>query len=259
MATSWLMPSEADSRRFGLKVVRCRLETPLADPDRARAELRASGADLLVLRVPSGDVCTPRELARAGAELIYADSLVYYATSLPASAPVVGHERFSVRLATAQDAACIERLSTEAFAGYRSHYAANPRLGQRGDVSAGYAEWAVGHLMSADADKPVWVAEEDGSLIAYATVQLSHPLGSAEVVLNAVRPDQQGRGVYTFLLAAILDAVHGMGLNSVRISTQLANLRVQRVWCRLGFCIEAAYDTYHLNIAPPGPGSRTQP
>nr|MBP6597425.1 GNAT family N-acetyltransferase [Arenimonas sp.] len=211
--------------------------------------IQASGADVLVLRVRSGDVATPRALAAADAELIYADSLVYYGIS-----PGRGRDALQpppgvvVRAAAASDEASIDRIARLAFRDYASHYAANPRLHRPGDIALGYAEWAVDHLRATDPCKSTWVAEADSQVVAFATVRSPAAPDVSEVLLNAVSPGHQGRGVYPALLSGILSGLQSRGVAALRISTQLANVRVQRAWSRLGFEIESAYDTYHLNF-----------
>ncbi len=250
MAADWLSVSEADSRRFGLRVVRNRPELLIPDAATARADIKARGADVLILRVRSGDVATPRALSATAAELIYADSLVYYGITLgrgrgTGQPPPAG---LLVRTATVDDEAGIGSISRLAFQDYASHYAANPRLHRPGDIALGYAEWAVDHLRANDPHKSTWVAEEGGKVVAFATVRSHATPGESEVLLNAVSPGHQGRGVYPALLSGILSGLETQGMAALRISTQLANLRVQRAWSKLGFVIEKAYDTYHLNF-----------
>lgn len=250
MAADWLAVSDVDSRRFGLRLVRNRLDRAIPDAATARADIHASGADVLVLRVRSGDLATPRALAAAAAELVYADSLVYYGIAPgqardarePPPAGVV------VRAAVADDEASIHRIAGLAFRDYASHYAANPRLHRPADIALGYAEWAVDHLRANDPCKSTWVAEEGGQVVAFATVRSPAAPDASEVLLNAVSPEHQGRGVYPALLSGILSGLQSRGVGALRISTQLANVRVQRAWSRLGFMIESAYDTYHLNF-----------
>lgn len=250
MAADWLAVSDADSRRFGLCVVRNRPELEIPDAATACADIHACGADVLILRVRSGDVATPRALATTAAELIYADSLVHYGIQL-GQARGAGQPPPSgllVRAAVVDDESSIGGIARLAFQDYPSHYAANPRLNRPGHVALGYAEWAVDHLRANDPHKSTWVAEQGGKILAFATVRSTTTPGVSEILLNAVSPEHQGRGVYPALLSGILSGLQNQGMLALRISTQLANLRVQRVWNQLGFVIENAYDTYHLNF-----------
>lgn len=259
MSADVFVVSELDSHRFGLRIARCRLDAPINDSGLARQTLRAMNVDVLVLRVRSGDVSTPRELARGGGKLIYADSLVYYSIVPSHSERRNLESGVSIRRTTAGDATVIGELARAAFSRYPSHYAANPLLASRGDVGAGYAEWAMSHVLDSDVLLPAWVAEHDGAVVGFVTVKQSADRKDAEILLNAVHRDFQSRGLYTSLLFEILRVLHEDGVRLLRVSTQLSNIRVQRVWSRLGMTLERAYDTYHLNLRSEEDQGRTEP
>jgi GNAT superfamily N-acetyltransferase len=66
-----------------------------------------------------------------------------------------------------------------------------------------------------------------------------------EIVLNAVRPELGGRGVYGWLVSEALALAAGRGASRMITSTQLNNYAPQKVWARLGFCHERSFYTFH--------------
>ena len=67
-----------------------------------------------------------------------------------------------------------------------------------------------------------------------------------EIVLNAVRPESQGHGLYPALVIAALH--RSVELEAVRciVSTQVGNVAAQKVWVRTGFEPSHAVHTFHL-------------
>ena len=82
------------------------------------------------------------------------------------------------------------------------------------------------------------------------TVRISHynkndNTEEFEIVLNAVHPAAQGKGVYTALVRAALLLAKDAGARRMIVSTQINNYAVQRVWTRLGFFHSSSLYTFH--------------
>lgn len=233
--------SPLDSRRFGIRVKR---GTLLPDSDIASAvdAIEADDADLLIFRVPAGETALPTALQRQGHAVIHADTLVYYSADLSQSAHASTEHK--VERAREHHRQEIAEIATAGFRDYRSHYSANPLL-PVDLVLSGYVEWAQSRLARDGANGETWVVTDEGKVAGFATCDVS--AASVEIVLNAVHPDHERRGLYGMLLRHIQHEYSRRGLKELLISTQIWNYGVQRQWSRAGLRLFKAYDTYHLD------------
>jgi ribosomal protein S18 acetylase RimI-like enzyme len=105
----------------------------------------------------------------------------------------------------------------------------------------GYVDWCLslieksGHVM--------WVATENGKVAGFIAVRLDP--SAAEIVLNAVSPNFQRRGIYDSLVKAAGQSLFQDGISNVQVSTQLSNLAPQKVWIKNAMCIDSAVYTFH--------------
>jgi len=126
-----------------------------------------------------------------------------------------------------------------AFAGYQGHYQADPRL-DRAAADAGYVDWARRSIAGAD----VLVVEDEGAIAGFLTMEPSDD--GTEIVLNGIRPDTQGRGLYAALVIGALRRSAKLKAPRCTVSTQVWNVRAQKVWIRVGFEPTQAVHTFHL-------------
>lgn len=241
--TTILNDSALDSRRFGIKVARGQVSAGTPSDDIV-TEIMASDAYLVILRTDAGDSGAIVRLQRMGWPVIHADSLVYYGLDLTA-VPIEPMPE-SVWQATEADQDAIHEIAEYSFAGYRSHYAANPLLPQD-EILAGYIEWAKSRLAPGNSGACTWVVAAEGSVAGFATCDLAADRSTVEIVLNAVHPRFSRRGLYGRLLKGILHHYASQSFRRLVISTQLWNYTVQRQWTRAGLVLERAYDTYHID------------
>ena len=178
---------------------------------------------------------------------IHADTLVYYQLSLTDYEPKpLRNGELVFAEATADDARELEALAAGTFAGYVSHYHANPRL-DPALILAGYAEWATSYLAGDGHDRITWVARRGGAIVAFACCSHDEQKQECEIVLNGVHPAHSGGGLYGDLIRYTQAQYRGRGYRTMKISTQVWNLAVQKVWNREGFVFNQAYDTFHIN------------
>jgi ribosomal-protein-alanine N-acetyltransferase len=78
-----------------------------------------------------------------------------------------------------------------------------------------------------------FLVEEDGLLIGWAG--LATVGGQGDVLTIGVRPESQGRGVGTRLLAALLDEATVRGCGEVFLEVRADNDRARRLYERFGF------------------------
>lgn len=237
-----LLRSAPDSARFGLEVLRGRLDA--VEPKALANALVAADADVAILRIPAGQSARIHELRRWALPVLHADTLVHYRCDLSRHVPAaLRNADLALSLASDDDLPELKSLVAATFHGYNSHYHANP-LFPREDVLAGYQEWAEGHL-SRDGGA-LWIARREGRIVAFAACQ-DHADGEAEGILYGVAPEAAGGGVYGDLIRHTQAVARARGARSMTVSTQVGNYAVQKVWAREGFNLYEALDTYHVN------------
>lgn len=247
MSTHVLELSEVDTARFGFRMARGRLEADEDVSDRLIREIHEHRYDIEILRVPAGALQTLRGATQRGMMPIHADTLVYYEASLSGSISRP-HDNAGIRyeLATAKDVQGVARVAAEGFAQYRNHYHANTLL-EPNAILEGYVQWATSNLVRQGEGQVTYVARSGEQTLGFIACRLSRETNVCEVILNAVAPACQGRGIYTQGLAHVMSVVSAAGYRRLMISTQVWNYRVQQVWARLGMSLYQAYDTYHFN------------
>ncbi|UTY58016.1 GNAT family N-acetyltransferase [Massilia sp. erpn] len=235
-----LQLSPLDQQRFGPVTAKA----TLADSDSAaavQAWCRAQAVQLLIARLPTSAIALTQALEAGGARL--ADTLVYYTRkALAASAPDLP-AGYRWRLATAADADAVAALAGLTFAGYAGHYHADARL-DRAAADAVYADWAANSCRSAAVADAVILLEAADGIAAFATLK-DRGQHVFEGVLFGVHPQHQGRGLYHCLMQLSQHWAAAGGFTQMLVSTQVTNLSVQKVWCRLGFEPSASYYTFH--------------
>ena len=156
-----------------------------------------------------------------------------------------------VRLATADDASALAKLSADAFSDPKSsfnRYLNDPHL-SREAVREVYGVWAATSMGGPAADV-TFVTEASEGLTGFITLVLPKTDGIATVPLNAVVPQQRGKGLYAKLVAAALSHAWKHGAKRVRIRTQLQQLAVQRAWYRLGARPIGSAHTWNAWLGP---------
>jgi ribosomal protein S18 acetylase RimI-like enzyme len=150
--------------------------------------------------------------------------------------------RVLIRKSIPSDKEFVGSVAREAFENYPNHYLANQRL-EPSAVTQGYGEWA--ERCVDDPFTMVLVAIVDDSIGGFIATKVDNQ--SAEVVLNAVHPRFEGRGIYQNLLQHTCRLVLEAGGHSISISTQISNQRVINIWIRSGFVLQETFNTFHLS------------
>ena len=231
--------NELETARFGVVAAHVvDTTTDIATIDHIAGQL---GVELLTARIDVGDLPIAHRFEAADFRLM--DTLVYYGrpvSRLSARATPIGT---SIRLAERADVNAVGRIARAAFRDYVGHFHADPRL-DGGAADAAYVEWAETSTVSADATRPVLLSCGQEAVLGFLTMRdIGDPL--AEIVLNAVDPKEQGRGIYTSLVEAALLHAEKAGTERLIVSTQINNFGVQRAWAQLGFIHERSTYTFH--------------
>lgn len=238
-----LKPAPLESARFGLRTFRATVTS--IDTDALFEELVACHVDVAILRLPTRDSNQIQNIERYGLRAIHADTLVSYACRLQEhESKPLQNPGLQIDLARVDDEQAIIALIKAVFLDYPNHYHANPLL-DRAAVLDGYCEWALTHI---GGDNVVsWVARVDGRLAAIACSSFDASEGVCHGVLHGVHPDFSGSRIYTDLIRHTKNYFRNRGYRLLKISTQVGNLTVQRVWVREGFVFDEAFDTFHIN------------
>ncbi|HSS05646.1 MAG TPA: GNAT family N-acetyltransferase [Rhodanobacteraceae bacterium] len=235
--------SRAESARFGLRVFRAELDA--VDAGVLVEALKRDRVDVAILRLPADAIASINELREYGFAPIVADTIVRYDIDLPAPRADLD-EAVSLRDATPADAPLLESLAREIFAGYVTHYHANP-LFPASKILDGYGEWAASHVSSERAGSAAWLVEMCGEIAGFSCYRLDTERAEAFGVLNGVLPSMRRQGVYRAMLRRMFRdfAVRGMG--HFAIATQVQNVSVQRIWAAEGLSLRRTDNTVHIN------------
>jgi len=229
-----------ESARFG--IIAARVIDPGARPEAIEAAALDMRVQLMTVRIPVSDLARVHAFEAAGYRLM--DTLVYYRRDLDHLPPKwTLPAEISCREAAHEDSGNVASVARAGFTGYLGHYHADPRLDSAA-ADAAYVEWAESSTVNASPATPVLVAETAAKTVGFLTLRQNTP-EEMEIVLNAVDPAFQGRGIYGSLVSEALELAKSRGSSRVITSTQINNYAVQRVWSRLGFCHEQSMYTFH--------------
>jgi GNAT superfamily N-acetyltransferase len=235
-----VVASPIESSRFGLRVGRCNLDAPIHLDTLSSA---CAGYDLVVLRCPADVVTMPAHLTRlSGFVAFTADHLCVWEWQGQQAPRVPAPVGWRIDRPGGRDE--VADLIRASFAGYRSHYLANPLIDPAAALD-GYCDWAV--RLADEPGAGVVLRHDAGAAMGIALVDWSGDL--PDVRLAGMHPSVQARGLYAVLLGAVIAQSLERGLHGVQISTQSNNVRVMRAWTRMGFVPTATLATYHLTRA----------
>lgn len=241
---SILTRSPLDSDRFKLNIARAKIYNFKAKA--LASELIASDYDIAIVRLPSGESSRVAELMNWALPVLHADTLVYYLCDLTKYQPLsLRNSDLHFSKGSIQDMPELESLILSTFQAYKSHYHANPRF-PPDKILAGYQEWASNHLQGEG--RSLWVARRNENIVAFAACQYLDAL-TFEGVLYGVLPEAAGAGLYGDLIRHTQTVAKSNGCSTMKVSTQVNNFAVQKVWAREGFYLSEAWDTFHIQSA----------
>jgi hypothetical protein len=237
-----LIHSDVESRRFGLSVARAVFTGDVPAKEILEQVFRER-IDVAILRIPAEKSSEAAAFERRGIPTVTSDTLVYYFADMEKTEPnPLRNSDLSFERLGPSNVHALDALVETTFAGYISHYSANPFL--RSGLLPGYLEWARS-FAGDDPERFGWLASRDGEPAAFATCSCRGEEG--EGVLYGVSPDASGGGVYGDLIRFTQRALKDAGCSTMKVSTQVQNFAVQKVWSREGFVMKEAYTTIHLN------------
>ena len=231
--------SQLESERFGVRAARAHVVPESLS--RVLDFCAAEKINLLIARCAAGDLAAAQAMETHGFLLM--DTLVYYGFDLSKKAIPEDTRDFLVRPLQPEDKDQVRTVASAAFRGYMGHYHADPRLDRR-QCDETYASWAERSTTLKAAADEVLVAEHSGTIVAFATLRMNSPR-EGEGLLFAVAPEYQKRGVCRALMIHSLLWCRSRRATRMLISTQVTNISMQKVWCRVGFEPSHSYYTFH--------------
>lgn len=202
------------------------------------SEFIATDYEFASCRVPTSDLQTLQLLLKSGFFLV--DTLVYYKTSTEKHS----HEDTGATSCIEQKHLIDQVVDTAklSFNGYPSHYAMDPRL-NRDRAAEIYIDWAKRCCTDKEVATDVRVLLDNSKVAAF--VALKKYTSHGEVLLAAVLPSHQGRGMLQRLLRSTVAWGKEMGISEVYYSTQIQNISAQKALTRQGWEISHSFYTLH--------------
>jgi ribosomal protein S18 acetylase RimI-like enzyme len=227
--------SAIDSDRFGARIYR--VATDSLDEARAvRAFVSANRVDMIIARCPTTAIDVAQLWESEGFYLT--DTIVYFnggTRQFEEQAPE------GTRLLDDADLRSLEAVAQAGFTDFGGHYHADPRLDDD-QATAAYVDWTL--RCARDPTFEVWVAGRTGDVTGFLALQ-RQPDRRGEIVLNAVAPDSQRRGIYESLVRAAGASCRRQGITELVASTQITNVAPQKVWARCGLEPRSSFYTFH--------------
>ena len=235
--------SALESNRFGLRIYRGSLEA--IDVPEILSFLFSEEVDIAILRIPSVNIGVLSKLNEAGIPYLVADTLVYYSCDLLCHEPkkIINHDLVFTETKN-EHINKLDNLVKKIFIGYQNHYNANPFLNKK-DILEGYQEWVRNYITDIHDGRISWIIKKNESPVGFIACSFANE--KCEIVLNGVHPNASGQGIYSDLIRFTQKYFREKGFRTMKVSTQVHNYAVQKVWVREGFFVEKSYNTVHLN------------
>ena len=233
--------SELESNRFNMKIARATMGD--IDLRSINSFIVKNNIDVTVVRIPCEKLDQVNRLEKMGYPFFQADTLVYYSTNFEKYSPKETRNKdIQFHRAVAGDSTRISNLIDVIFPGYTNHYNSNPFIDKK-NIMEGYKEWVINFI---DAEnKIVFIITRNGKDIGFASCSVEN--GVAEGVLYGVIPEAAGGGVYSDIIRYTQGYMIDKGISSMKVSTQVQNYAVQKVWAREGFFLAESFATIHVN------------
>jgi hypothetical protein len=234
--------SPKESLRFGYKIYRAVLNN--FSPSEIKSKILRNRIDILIIRVPTEKLKILTGLTHIGFPYLVADTLVYYHIDLKSYEPQeMKNADLKFKRLKPDHIPALDILVSDIFQDYQNHYTNNPLLAD--NLVEIYQEWAHDYIVDESKNKCGWLIERKNYYVGFATCTFDGEC--SEVVLNGIIPSETGKGIYGDLIRFILLYFKQNGYASLKISTQVNNLAVQKVWSREGLTMNQSFLTLHIN------------
>lgn len=236
-----IFKSEKESKRFQMNILRASMES--LDIKTLNNAILENHTDLTILRLPCENLPQISKLQNLGFPYFQTDTLVYYYVDFNEYQPKeLKNSDLTFDFAIDQDKNILSELVDKIFPGYTNHYNSNPYIDKQ-NILEGYKEWVIDFIGAEN--KYVFLVKKQGEIIGFATC--TNENNEAEGVLYGVLPTASGGGVYSDIIRYTQSFMKDLGVNIMKVSTQVQNYAVQKVWSREGFFMKKSFATVHIN------------
>jgi hypothetical protein len=233
--------SDLESKRFKLNILRANVEE--INVKELKLRIFDNNVDVTILRISSSNSAMIPKLDYLDFEYFQADTLVYYSLNLEKYKPhSLKNQDLTFVKATTDDAIVLRRMVRVIFQEYTNHYSSNKFINTE-DALEGYVQWVINFLDYVNKD--VFIIYRNEEPIAFATCECLED--NVEGVLFGVMPDASGGGIYSDIIRFTQSYYQKKGIKIMKVSTQIQNLPVQKVWAREGFVLQDSFSTIHIN------------
>jgi len=149
-----------------------------------------------------------------------------------------------LRMAEPADWSSVESLAARSFGHGRYH--ADP-LFPRELADRRYTEWVRRALRAGNRADRVYVMGDPG--VVQCFYQATVVGENADIRLNAIAPELQGKGLGADLYASVLHLLKGVGVRRVVTSISAANTAAVNIYSKLGFRFSNAELIYHWHLS----------
>jgi len=239
--------SNKESNRFKMNIYRGNFESLNKENIKyIKNKILTQNIDSVILRIPTEELSNITAIESMGFPYIVTDTLVYYE---------VDFNKYDIKVLKNKDLEFIKiddnnksklnLLIENIFLGYSNHYNSNPYFNKK-DIVEGYKEWATG-LIDERNGKLGWLVKKDNNTLGFATCTFNKVNNISEGVLYGVESFASGGGVYSDIIRFTQKYFKKIGITKMKVSTQIQNYAVQKVWVREGFTLKQSYNTIHIN------------
>lgn len=231
-----LVDSPLESQRFNIKAGKIKVSS-VKDISPVLSLAKDQGYQFLSCRIPTSEVLLFQELEKN--DFFLTDTLLYYKRS------TLGSEKQSDCKSCIGNEELIEQvcdIADKSFAGYPSHYAMDLRLDQTAAAEV-YKDWAYRSCINRNMATDVLCKITKNEVVAFVSLKSNKDF--ADVLLAAVHPNHQGKGLLQNLLAASVSWAASLGHREVFYSTQIQNIAAQKALVRQGWELSHSYYTLH--------------
>lgn len=235
--------SNVDSSRFGVRVYRGTLDEVRVND--LFDEIIRERIDVAIIRLRTECYNNLNYLEKMGFPFLVADTLVYYTTDLSQHSPrLLRNNDLEFHACGVKEHRVIDNLVDRIFSGYINHYTSNPLL-KKTDILEGYKEWARAYCDAEKQGRLAWIVYRKGEPIAFLTCLFVKD--ACEGILYGVTQEASGGGVYGDLIRFSQAFFKIRGCKTMKVSTQVHNVAVQKIWVREGFYPTQSFMTVHIN------------
>ena len=234
--------SSIESMRFNLKVYRGMFKE--IDPNDFLTTVIKERVDIAIIRIPSERQDSLVHLDETSLPYLIADTLVYYYVDFKIYEPNKLRNRDLVFVEFhSKHFKMMDKLVSEIFYTYKNHYTSNPLLAA--DIVEIYKEWARSYVTDKKKGKQSWLVNKGNQFIGFALCSFERD--ESEGVLFGVSPSAVGGGVYGDCIRFTQRFFKKNNYSTMKVSTQVYNYAVQKVWGKEGFFMKKSFFTVHVN------------